>query len=285
MNMEDIFKIIVFIYSVSNLAAMGLELNPKQTFSAIKDPKFITLIIVWGWIAGPGIAWLLTRMIPLSAPHAAGLLLISLAPMAPFFPLMVTKARGDMSSAGAFVLVATVGTVVFLPFMVPLLIKGLTVSVPALIKPLVAMVLLPLLLGLAIRVYKAPLADKFLPLVKKIGVLSLLLTAVFTLALYYREMLGALGSFAVGALVLFLIALTFLSYKISFGLKPQQKSGMALGMCTRNVAAVFVAYFGITNPDPDMLVMIILVVPVMLFVALIAARIFAGQPERIAVTG
>ncbi|MGB5749841.1 MAG: hypothetical protein WBM69_22885, partial [Desulfobacterales bacterium] len=111
MNIEQIYKIVVMIFTVSNLAAMGLEINKDEAVKALKNPRFIILIIVWGWIVGPAIAWGLTKIIPLSEPHAAGLLLISLAPTAPFFPLMVTKARGDMSSAGAFILVATVGTV------------------------------------------------------------------------------------------------------------------------------------------------------------------------------
>ena len=54
---------------------------------------------------------------------------------------------------------------------------------------------------------------------------------------------------------------------------------MALGMCTRNIAAVFVAYFSIVNPDPGVFVMIVLVVPIALIVALIAARIFAKDAK------
>ena len=280
MNMEDIYKIVVLIFTVSNLAAMGLELNPKEAINALKNLRFVLLILVWGWVAGPAIAYLLTKFIPLSEPHAAGLLLISMAPTAPFFPLRVSKARGDMSSAGAFILVATVGTVVFLPLMVPLLIKGLTVNTWALAKPLLTMVLLPLMVGFAIRVYKAPVADKLFPVVKKIGTLFLLITAVLTFWLYWREMLSALGSYAVGAQVLLFTLLTVVSYMVGFGLKQGERSAMALGMCTRNIAAVFVAYFGITNPDPGVFVMIVLVVPLALIVALIAARIFAKQAGK-----
>jgi BASS family bile acid:Na+ symporter len=171
--------------------------------------------------------------------------------------------------------VATIGTVIFLPILVPVLIEGLEVSVWALAKPLLIMVLLPLLIGFAIRVYKAPIADKLFPVIKKIGTLFLLITAVLTFWLYWEEMLSAIGSYAVGAQVIFFALITFLSYKIPFGLKKTQRSGMALGMCTRNIAAVFVAYFGITNPDPGVFVMIVLVVPLALIVALIAAKIFA----------
>ena len=275
MSMEEIYKIVVMVFTVSNLAAMGLEINKDEALKALKNPRFIILILVWGWIVGPAIAFGLTKVIPLSEAHAAGLLLISLAPTAPFFPLMVTKARGDMSSAGAFILVATIGTVIFLPILVPVLIEGLEVSVWALAKPLLIMVLLPLLIGFAIRVYKAPIADKLFPVIKKIGTLFLLITAVLTFWLYWEEMLSAIGSYAVGAQVIFFALITFLSYKIPFGLKKTQRSGMALGMCTRNIAAVFVAYFGITNPDPGVFVMIVLVVPLALIIALIAAKIFA----------
>ena len=283
MNMEDIYKIVVLIFTVSNLAAMGLELNPKEAINALKNARFVLLILVWGWVAGPAIAYLLTKVIPLSEPLAAGLLLISMAPTAPFFPLMVSKARGDMSSAGAFILVATVGTVVFLPLMVPVMIKGLTVNTWALAKPLLTMVLLPLMVGFAIKVYKAPVADKLFPVVKKIGTLFLLITAVLTFWLYWREMFSAVGSYAIGAQVLLFTLLTVVSYKVGFGLKQGQRSAMALGMCTRNIAAVFVAYFGITNPDPGVFVMIVLVVPIALIVALIAARIFARQAGEIGV--
>lgn len=285
MNMEDLYKIVVMIFTVSNLAAMGLELNPKEAVNALKNLRFVLLILVWGWVAGPAIAYLLTKVIPLSAPHAAGLLLISMAPTAPFFPLMVSKARGDMSSAGAFILVATVGTVVFLPLMVPLMIKGLTVNTWALAKPLLTMVLLPLMVGFAIRVYKAPAADKLFPVIKKIGTIFLLITAVLTFWLYWQEMLSAIGSFAVGAQVLLFSLITLISYKVGFGLKQGQRSAMALGMCTRNIAAVFVAYFGITNPDPGVFVMIVLVVPLALIVAIIAARIFAKQAGKTGVGG
>jgi BASS family bile acid:Na+ symporter len=200
-----------------------------------------------------------------------------MAPAAPFYPMMVRKARGDMAFAAAFMLLATVGTVVVLPLMAPLMIKGLTVKAWALAKPLLAMVLLPLMIGIAIRGYAASVADRIFPAVKRIGGIFLLITAVLIFALYYREMLSAFGTYAIGAQILFLTGITWASYKVGFGLKQGQRSAMALGMCTRNIAAVFVAYFGITNPDPGLFVMMVLVAPLALIVALIAARVFAAR--------
>ncbi|MEN8133390.1 MAG: hypothetical protein ABFS45_25110 [Pseudomonadota bacterium] len=100
---------------------------------------------------------------------------------------------------------------------------------------------------------------------------------MLTLVLFGEEMLSAVGSFAPGSQVLFFIAITLVSYKIGLGLKQEQRSGMALGMCTRNIAAVFAAFFGIPDPPPGLFVMIVLVVPLALIVAMVAARLFARQ--------
>jgi len=268
---------VVVVFTVANLAAMGLELNLREALGTLRSARTIALILVLGWVVGPALAWLIVRLIPLTEAHAAGLLLISLAPTAPFFPLMVRKARGDMSFAAAFMLLTTLGTVLFLPLLAPLLIKGLTVDAWSLAKPLLIMVLLPLLIGGAIRLFAPNAAEKLFPVVKKIGGIFLLICLVLTLVLYGRDMLGAVGSFAPGAQVLFFVAITAISYKIGFGLEQQQRSSMALGMCTRNIAAVFAGYFGITNPPPGLFVMIILVVPLALIVAMVAARLFARQ--------
>jgi BASS family bile acid:Na+ symporter len=277
MSLQVVFNIVVVVFTVTNLAAMGLELNLREALRTLRSARAIALILVWGWVVAPALAWLIIRIIPLMESHAAGLLLISLAPTAPFFPLMVRKARGDMSFAAAFMLLTTIGTVLFLPLLAPLLIKGLTVDAWSLAKPLLVMVLLPLLIGGVIRVFAPNAAEKLFPVARKIGGTFLLICLVLALVLYGRDMLGAVGSFAPGALVLFLLAITTISYKIGFGLEQQQRSSMALGMCTRNTAAVFAGYFGITNPPSGLLVMIVLVVPLAPIVAMAAAHMFARQ--------
>jgi BASS family bile acid:Na+ symporter len=277
MTMQVVFNTVVVVFTVANLAAMGLELNLREALKTLRSAHAIALILVWGWVVGPALAWLIIKIIPLTEGHAAGLLLISLAPCAPFFPLMARKARGDMSFAAAFMLLTSLGTVLFLPWLAPLLITGLSVDAWSLAKPLLIMVLLPLLIGGTIRVFAPNVADRLFPAVKKIGGIFLVICLVLTLVLYGRDMLGAVGSFALGAQVLFFIAITAISYKIGFGLEQQQRSCMALGMCTRNIAAVFAAYLGITNPPPGLFVMVILVVPLAAIVAMVAARLFARQ--------
>jgi hypothetical protein len=56
---------------------------------------------------------------------------------------------------------------------------------------------------------------------------------------------------------------------------------MALGMCTRNIAAVFAAYFGIMNAPPGLFVMVMLVVPLAAIVAIDSANPFARSAPTI----
>jgi BASS family bile acid:Na+ symporter len=281
MTIETIFNLVVVIFTVANLGAMGLELNVRDAMKALRNAKFVMLIVVWSWVVGPALAYLLTRVLPLAEPYAMGLLLACAAPCAPFYPMVVRKARGDVAFAAALLLLTAVGTVLLMPLLLPLMIKGLTVSASAIAKPLLTLVLTPLVVGIAIRVYAAKAADKLFPVVKKIAGLFTLLTLILVVALYGKKMLDSMGSFAIGAQLLFLGGMALLSYLVGFGLKQNQRSIIGLGMGTRNIAAVFAVLMAIPNPDPRLVVMVILVVPLSVIVALVAAQVFAaraGQP-------
>jgi hypothetical protein len=86
-----------------------------------------------------------------------------------------------------------------------------------------------------------------------------------------------MGSLAIGAQVLFLCGMTLVSYQIGFGLKKEQRSIMALGMGTGNIAAVFAVLMAIRNPDSRLVVMIVLAVPISVIVAFAAAKLFAAR--------
>ena len=279
MSIQAIFNIAVVIFTIGNLAAMGLELNVREAIHALLNTQFVALIFVWSWVVGPALAYLITKTLPLAEPYAIGLLLASPAPCAPFYPMVVRKSRGDVAFAAALLLLTAVGTTEMMPLILPLMIRGLTVSAWAIAKPLLTLVLTPLVIGITIRVFAAGVADKLLPVVKRIAGIFTLATLVFVVVLYGKAMLNSMGSFAIGAQVLFLAGMTLVSYHFGFGLKKEQRSIMALGMGTRNIAAVFAVLMDIPNPDSRLVVMIVLAVPISVIVAFVAARLFAARTD------
>ncbi|MGI9394834.1 MAG: bile acid:sodium symporter [Boseongicola sp.] len=275
MSIEIIFNLCVVVFTVASLFAMGLELELREAMKTLRSARAILLILFWGWIVGPILAWLITWILPVSDAYAAGLLLISMAPTAPFYPMMVARAEGDMSAGAAYMLIAILATVVLMPLLAPIVITGVAVDAWSLAKPLIVIILLPLLVGIGVQVYLPRLGAAVLPATKRLATLFLIITLILTFWLYGREMLSAVGSFAPLSMVLFLVAITVFSNLFSAGLDRPQRSSMALAMCTRNVTALLAGYFGITDPPEDLFVIIILIVPLTALIAFVSARIFA----------
>jgi len=279
--LQTTFSPLVLIFTVSNLAAMGFQVKMPEVIAALRNKKSLALIFVWGWVLGPAFGYLITRVLPLAEPYVIVVLLASLAPCAPFLQQMVGKARGDMGFAGALIPLVAVGTVVLMPLMAPLLIKGLTISTWALAKPLLLTILLPLMIGAAIRYYADTVATKIFPAVKLIAMLSTLTTIVWCLVLYGRGMLDTAGELALLSMTLFMVGMGLNTYRFGFGLKQNQRSVMALGMGTRNVAAVLAAALAIPNADPLIVTMTVMWTLWSVVLAAIGARIFAKQAGEV----
>ena len=272
--LEDTLNPLVLLFTVSNLAAMGLQVKMPDVLAAFQNKKALALIFIWGWVLGPVVGLLITTILPLEDSYVIVVLLCSLAPCAPFLQQMVGKANGDVGFAGAFIPLVAVGTVVFMPIMAPLMIKGLTISAWALAKPLLLTILLPLVIGAAIRHYADQGATKIFPAVKGLALISTLLTVIACLALYGKSMLDTAGEFALLSMTIFMVGVAIITYTFGFGLKQNQRSVMSLGMGTRNIAAVFAAALAIPNADPRIMVMVIMWTLWSVVLAAIAARIF-----------
>ena len=283
--LQTTFGPLVFIFTVSNLAAMGLQVRMPEVVAALRSRKSLALIFVWGWVLGPAFGYLITKVLPLAEPYVVVVLLASLAPCAPFLQQMVAKARGDMGFAGAFIPLVAVGTVVLMPLMAPLLIQGLTISTWALAKPLLLTILLPLVLGAATRHYAGTVATRIFPAVKGLALLSTLMTIVWCLLIYGRGMLNTAGSLALLSMTLFMVGMAIVTYRFGFGASQAQRSVMALGMGTRNIAAVLAAALAIPNADPRIVVMVVMWTLWSVVLAAIGAKIFAKLAAKSAAEG
>ena len=283
--LQTTFGPLVFVFTVANLAAMGLQVRLPEVAATLRNRKSLVLIFVWGWVLGPALGLLITKVLPLEAPYVVVVLLASLAPCAPFLQQMVTKARGDIGFAGALIPLVAVGTVVLMPLMAPLLIKGVTISTWSLAKPLLLTILLPLIIGAAIRHVSESGATRIFPAVKGLALLSTLLTIAWCLVIYGRGMLNTAGQFALLSMTLFMVGMGLITYRFGFGMNQNQRSVMALGMGTRNVAAVLAAALSIPNADERIVVMTIMWTLWSVVLAAIAARIFARLAGKSAAAG
>jgi Kef-type K+ transport system membrane component KefB len=94
-------------------------------------------------------------------------------------------------------------------------------------------------------------------------------------------MLDTAGQLALLSMTIFMVGMGLITYRFGFGMNQNQRSVMALGMGTRNVAAVLAAALAIPNADPRIVTMVIMWTLWSVVLAAIGARIFAGQADKI----
>ena len=276
-----LLKITVVIFMAGNLLDLGLRLNLKEALRGLRDVRFVVLSVLWAFVLCPLLAYVLPMIIPLTPAYAMGLILLGLAPCAPLLPMMTEKARGDLNYAASFILLASAGTVIYMPIMVPLLVKGLTVSAWAVAKPMLILVLIPLVIGVFIQNRSASFASLIEPYVKKFTGLDTLIMLILVVIIYGKGFIGSIGTYAIGTQAIFFTVITAASYALGFGMPASQKSVLSLGICTRNCGAALAPLFVAKGVDQSAIVMVTLGIPMMFGFAAIASRVFAaraGQP-------
>ena len=279
---QPLFNPLVIVFTIANLLSMGLQVNLGKMIKIVGNPKFLGLTFGLGWVVGPAIAYLITLIIPLDPAYVIVLFIGSLAPCAPFLPPLLPKAHGDIVFAGAFIPVAAIGTSLLMPVFAPLLVKGIDLSVMSLLKPLFMTVLLPLLIGALIRTFASKVADKIFKPVKILAGLTTLLTTIFCILLYYKQMWATAGSMAMLSLTIFMVVMALISFYFGFGLNRGERVVMSLGMGTRNIAAVLIGVLAIANVSPNMVAMVVIWTLWSLILSLIAAPLMGKKATNTA---
>jgi BASS family bile acid:Na+ symporter len=277
--LQIVLKISIIFFMVGNMAGMGAEIATGEALAALRNVRFVGMTVVWGWVLCPSLAYLLAKIIPMEQPYAIGLILLGMTPCAPFMPMMVKKARGDLGYTGAITLLAAIGTVAFMPFAVPRMVTGLTADAWLIGKPLLFFVLVPFLVGMAVKRFAEPIAFRLYPLVKKTTDIITMVMLVAMVIVYGKGFIGAIGSYAIGTLILFVGGITLATDRLGFGLKQQQKSVLTIGMCTRNIGAAIAPLVAI-KADSRSVVMVALGIPVTLIFSFLAARWYASHAPQ-----
>jgi bile acid:Na+ symporter, BASS family len=259
---------------VGSLASVGLGLAPRDALAPLKHGRFVAATLFVSWVVCPATAYLLLEVIPLEQPYATGLLLLALAPCAPFAPTMVNTARGDPAYMAAFTVLSAVATVVIMPVAVPLLVRGLTADPMTIARPLLFFVLLPLALGTMLRGARTQAAERVRPAIALITNVAGSVVLVLIAIVHGRGLLDAIGSYAIATQVIFLAVITVAAHVLGFGLADEQRTVLTIGTCTRNLGAALAPLAAIDR-DPRAVVMIAIAAPVTIALSVLAARVLS----------
>jgi BASS family bile acid:Na+ symporter len=272
---ELVAKIAVLVFVVTCMVAAGLGLSVRAVAAPLRRARLVTFALVANFAIAPAVAWALTSIFTLDQPYATGLLLLAAAAGAPFLPKLAEFARGDIAFSVALMLLLTVGTVVLLPIIVPLLIPGQSVDTWPTLRSLLLTMLLPLGVGMAVRARAGQWAAQVRPVFAIASNVSMVLAVVLLIGLNFRAVLGTFGSGAVVVALLYVLVLVAIGY-VAGGPQTTTRSVLALGTGQRNVAAALIVA---TQNAADAATVVMLLVATLagLIVLIPAARWFAKR--------
>ena len=259
----------VTVFLLSSMSEIGLGLRLQQVLQPLRNTRLVTLSLVANFVIAPLLALGVAHLLRLDEPYAQGLLLLGLAAGAPFMPKIAGVAKGDVAFAVGLLVMLMVGTIVYLPVVLPLLVEGSRVNPWQIVRLLVLLILLPLIGGMIVRAHAAPLAARLASVLARISGVTLVATVVLIVALHFQSLMSVFGTGAIYAGLLFSF-LCALSGWLLGGRHGAQRTVLGVGTGFRSFPAaliVSVQSFG----DPIVPVMVITTTLTALVVLLPAA--------------
>ena len=164
----------------------------------------------------------------------------------------------------------TIGTLLFMPFALPFMIPGLRADAWTIARPLLLLIVVPLIIGMPGAALVPSRAKRAAPILIEIGNAFLLLLFVLLIALNIRSLLGVIGSGAMATVVLYMTGL-FVAGWMFGGANPEMRGVLGLGTAARNFAAALVPAAS-NFRDPAVSIMLVISAIVCLVISFIAAR-------------
>jgi BASS family bile acid:Na+ symporter len=207
--------------------------------------------------------------------------LLGLAAGAPFMPKIAGMAKGDVALAVGLLVMLMVGTIVFLPVALPLLVTGTQVNPGKIVRLLILLILLPLIVGLIINARAASFAARLAPLLGWVSGVALLATIILIISLHLPSLLRVFGTGAIYAGLLF-SALSALAGWLLGGRDAAQRTVLGLGTGFRSFpAALIVSVQNFTDPNVSVMVIVTTLIGL---VVLVPAALLIGKRHPVALT-
>jgi BASS family bile acid:Na+ symporter len=278
--LNAIARLSVPVFIVSTMLAMGLGLSPRAIMAPLRNPRLVAVVLIVNFFLSPAIAYGLTRLVPLEPPYTIGLLLLSVAAGAPFLPKLAEATRADLSLVVAFMVLLTAGTILLMPFELPVLIPGFQASPLAIAKPLLTMMALPLVAAMIVGPRARQFSAVCKPILTVVANVSVVVVLVLFIGLNASALWGVVGSGAIAVSAVY-TALVFAAGFLLGGPQPAAKGALGLTTSARNVAAALPV--ASVQSDPKVVVMLLVATLTGLVVTLTAAKVvrrrLRGSPE------
>jgi bile acid:Na+ symporter, BASS family len=165
------------------MLGMGTTLRLADFAVVARRPWALLLGVAAQYVVMPGVAWVLAQALDLPAAVAAGVILVGAAPGGTASNVMVYLAKGDTALSVAMTSVSTL----LAPLLTPLLVlwlagEYLPVDAGGLFTSIVQIVLVPVLLGVVLRLAVPRVVERVLPALPLVSVAGITAVVVIVVA-------------------------------------------------------------------------------------------------------
>lgn len=272
---DAVVEIGTAIFVLSTMFAMGVELSVDQLVRALRNQRLLGKSLLVNLVAVPLVAYTLVRAIPVAPGYAAGIILLAVAPGAPFGPKLAELSNSDIAFASGLMAILGMVSVVTIPVSLALLLPGTVAVDPLAIGWLIVVTqLLPLLGGIGLDHYYAPVASRLYPPIQRISDLSFLGLLVLLVVVYNDEMLALVGTGTLFVSTAVVTAALLLGYALG-GPARNAREVLATTTAARNAAiALFIATTAFTDSD------VLTIVLAFSFIGVVLSALIAGVWRR-----
>lgn len=254
--LQVLMNLSVLVFVITSMLAMGLNLTVGQIIEPLKNARLVILALVANFILVPALVYLILLVIPLDQGLATGLILMATAAGAPFLPKLAQSAKGNVAFSVGLMVLLMIGTIIYMPLVLPLLLQGVDVNAWDIAKSLIFMMLIPLIIGLFIKARYESIAESLQPHMATTSTAAMVVLMVLGLVLNFSSIIGIIGTGGVVAILLFLIGALVMGYFMG-GSDGNIRSVLGLGTAQRNLSAAIVVATQNFSDDPNVLTMIL----------------------------
>jgi predicted Na+-dependent transporter len=262
----DLTRAAMVTFVVGGMASMGLSLTTSAILQPLRNTRLVLGLVAANFVVVPGLSVLATRLLPMEDATATAVVLLGCCAGAPFLPALAKLAQADQGLAVGSMVLLMVLTVGYAPVVVPRFVQGADVSAWDIASSLVVLMLLPLVLGLAVRARYPDLAQSWTGPVGQASTGALVLALGAGIFVSWREVVGSVGSWIfVGTLAVLVVGL-LAGYLAAAGLPAGDRSLLALAAAQRNISAALVIAASLGGDVVLRTLVAALVLPVLLLV-------------------
>lgn len=239
-------SIATIVFTVASMLSVGLSFTVAELAGPLREIRRVAVALVVNFVLVPALAIVVIRLFGLAPARGLGVFLVGAAAGAPFVIKLVSAANGPVARTATLLVLLVVGTVAYLPIVVPYAlthpswtgIARAPVAPLAIAVPLIVTVLAPMAVGLAIRAGAARFAVRAQPHLGRTASIALIVLVIATVLANLPAIAGVLASATAPAIAVVIVGAFVIGFAL--GSDHERRIVLGLGSGQRNIAAAMI---------------------------------------------